>query len=314
MEEPRYPVPPEATRAFTEVAHSARMNQHMLAAVGDSPPPGSNFALADELYPFEKVSVRARHYVRAALEHLIMWADFAAPLKFHPEQAVQFTSRPAHALARAALESAAQAVWLVSTNDPRECIRRHLSLIRWDLAEYRRSKPDPEHKELVRKRDEELVKRVASSFAEDEIRPPQGYLWVIQQACAPQDLNLDATDAERLWRAASGAAHGMYWTNLELAIVERGAEYEPGHYRTLTRPDPQAMAEMLRASSAVTTYATLKYLDWSRADIQSLIDNARAWLASVVPLKDGVGPEVRARLASGEPVSLAPDEDDHEPT
>jgi hypothetical protein len=43
----------------------------------------------------EKVSDRARHYVTAALRHMLMWADYAAPFKFHPEQAV--TLRPSYA-------------------------------------------------------------------------------------------------------------------------------------------------------------------------------------------------------------------------
>ncbi len=94
------------------------------------PVEGSNFVRANDLYPFEKVSDRARHYVDAAFEHTLMWADHVAPFKFHPDQTVSFTLRPTYTLARAALESAAQVVWLLSTRDPLECIRRHLRLIR----------------------------------------------------------------------------------------------------------------------------------------------------------------------------------------
>ncbi|WP_147915209.1 hypothetical protein [Ruania zhangjianzhongii] len=298
MDEHRYPVPPEVSRAFTEISHRARFIQHMFQSVSD-PAPGSNFANVDARYPFEKVSDRARHYVSSALEHLIMWADYAAPLKFHPEQTTTFTMRPAQTLARAALESGAQAVWLLDTTDPIECLRRHLSLIRWDLSEYRKSRLDAVGKARVRLLDEELVARVAPVFTEEQVRPPNGYLWVIQQACRPGDLDLDAASAERLWRAASGSAHGMYWTNLELTSIEVGEEYEPGHFRTVTTPDPQPMADVLEASSKVVTYAALKYVMYSGEDPAPRIARAREWLAERVPLKPGAAPDVRNRLASG---------------
>ena len=296
VEENRIPVPSDVSQAFTEIAQSARLTQHMVRSCGD-PAPGSSFAQVNDLYPFEKVSDRARHYVTAGLEHLVMWADFAAPFKFHPEQTTTFTMRPTYALARAALESAAQAVWLMDTRDPTECVQRHLRLIRWDLDEYRKSHLDPAGKDRVRKRDTELVQRVAGVFTEDQIRPPQGYLWVLQQACRPDDLQLDMAQAERLWRAASGAAHGMYWTNLELTEVEVGEEYEPGHFRTITLPDPRAMLEVLQASEKVVTYAGLKYVLFLGEDPIRLMAGARAWLAQQITLKTEVDPDVRRRLA-----------------
>ena len=142
MQEKRVPVPSEVSVGFTEVAQGARLTDRMVKACGD-PSPGSNFAHVNDLYPFEKVSDRARHYVTAALEHMVMWADFAAPLKFHPDQTTTFTMRPTFALAPAALETAAQAVWLMDTQDPVECVRRHLRLIRWDLSEHRKMRLPP---------------------------------------------------------------------------------------------------------------------------------------------------------------------------
>ena len=58
-----------------------------------------------------------------------MWADYSAPLRFHDEQTINFTLRPTLTLARAAIEASAQAVWLMDTTDPIECIRRHISLM-----------------------------------------------------------------------------------------------------------------------------------------------------------------------------------------
>ena len=296
--ENRVLVPPDVTESF--IAHAARLAQHMMRSCGD-PAPGSGFVQVNDLYPFEKVSDRARHYVMAGLEHLVMWADFAAPFKFHPEQTTTFTMRPTYALARAALESAAQAVWLMDTRDPVECVQRHLRLIRWDLEEHRKSRLDPQGKAQVNERDKKLIERVAQVFTKDQIRPPQGYLWVIQQACRPSDLDLDAAQVERLWRAASGAAHGMYWTNLELTEVEVGQEYEPGHFRTVTLPDPRAMLDVLQASEKMVTYAAFKYLLFSGEDPTRLMAGARTWLAQEITLKPGADPNVRRRLAGEDP-------------
>lgn len=296
MNDKRFPVSPEASRAFTEIAQGTRLCWRMFSSCG-GPAPNSNFDQADAIYPFERVSDRAHHYVSAALEHLLMWADFAAPLKFHPEQTTTFTLRPPMALARAALESAAQAVWLMDTLDPLECIQRHLRLIRWDLEEYRKSHIEIDGKERIKRRDEDLTARVAGVFTQDQLRPPQGYLWVIQQACRPDDLDLTATQAERLWRAMSGAAHGMYWTNLELKSVELGAEYEPGQFRAVFVPDPNAMVEALEAGYRMAQYAAFKYMTFAGADVYELQRSARQWLAGEITLKLDADPDVRQRLA-----------------
>ena len=121
------PIGEEAVRGWVEVAHGSRMLQHCLRYASD-PRPGSPFARVHGIYPFEKVADRARAYLTASVEHLIFWADVQVPLKFHPEQSVEVTLRPSYTLARAALESAAQAVWLMNTTDPLECIRRHRAL------------------------------------------------------------------------------------------------------------------------------------------------------------------------------------------
>lgn len=301
MEQPRSQVPPAVSRIFTEVAQETRLIAYSFYASDPDPAPSSNFDQMNRLYPFEKVSDRARHYVSAAVEHMSMWADFVAPLKFHPRQTTLINMRPVYALSRAALEAAAQAVWLMDTTDPHECLRRHLSLIRWDLEEHRKSRSDPEHKKRVNARDEELLERVAGVFTADQIKPPAGYLKVITDACRPDDLTLDGADAERVWRAMSGAAHGMYWTNLDLTIAEQGEEYEPGHFRTRTLPDPDGMAEAISAAQTVVRYAALRFLDYLGADIPVLMSRARRQLAYEITLRDGEDASVRARLAGGSP-------------
>ncbi len=295
MEQPKFPVDAAHSLAWTEVAQGTRLDNHILANVGD-PTSGSNFALVNDLYPFEKVSDRARSYVGAALEHLMLWADYAAPLRFHPDQVTQINLRPAYTLARAALESASQCVWLLDTTDPKECLRRHLSLINWDLREFRISRVGVEAKAAARAREAELIERVAPVFSEDQIAPPNGYLYVIQKATEAQELSVSRDDADRVWRAASGAAHGKYWPSIDLQDVIVGDEYEPGQFRSVKVPDAGKIAEALSIAQTVTQYGVLKFADYSGADIPALLEGARKWLGPQIPFKNDADPEIVARI------------------
>lgn len=296
----RVPVPTEVSRAFSEIAQSSRVTWHMVEGFGD-PAEGSNFDRVNTIYPFEKVSDRARHYVTAALQHMLMWADHVAPFKFHPEQAVTFSLRPSYTLARAALESAAQAVWLMDTRDPMICVQRHLQLIRWDLQEYRKSHLDTAGKERIKEREAELLRRVADVFTKDQLKPPPSYLNVIRDACKPDDLDLDKDEVERIWRAASGAAHGMYWSNLELQTVVVGDEYEPGHFRTDSQPNPYLMREALRAADKMTQYAGLRYLTFAGADLEGRRRSALRWLINQITLMPDADPNIIGRLKGEHP-------------
>lgn len=295
MDDLRAEVPKDTSDAFTEVSQGARLLFHAVRSCGD-PRDGSNFAKVNAYSPYEKVSDRARHYVHAALEHLNMWADHAAPLKFHEEHRVVFWMRPTYALARAALETAAQAVWLMDTDDYKTCVQRHLQLIRWDLAEHRKSRLTLDGKQPIKQRDADLLKRVKDVFSPEEIKPPKGYGAVIRDACRPADLELDADDAERIWRAASGAAHGMYWTNLDLQEVSVGPEYEPGFYRSQSFPRVDLMLEALRAAETMTLYAGGKYILWSGYSTEELMTAARRWLSDNITFKPGTTTETITRL------------------
>ncbi|QMW65278.1 hypothetical protein H4N58_13825 [Mumia sp. ZJ1417] len=308
MTEERVPVDPESSRAWVEVAQGTRISWHIFRNV-PLPCEGSNFAAMRDLYPYEPVDERARSYVGAALEHLVMWADHAAPFKFHPEHEANFHQRPPYTLARAAMESAAQAVWMLDTREPVECVRRHLCLIRWDLQEHKRSKLERNEKEQVVARENDLIRRVSQVFTEDETRPPQGYLWVLQRACDADGLDLGADRVERLWRAASGSAHGMYWPTQDLQrLVE--VPVEDGKSRQIRVADTQGVADVLRAAYEMTQYAVLKYAEFAGADIWALLNASRAWLASKVTIRDDADPLILARLRSAieppEPGSTPP--------
>ena len=260
----RIPVGEAVSRAWTEVAQAARLSNHVLQAM-PYPTLTSNFAQINAVYPFEKASDWHRSYLGAALEHLIVWADIVAPLKFHPEHEVTFTFRPAHTLGRAAMEAASQAVWMSSGETAEECARRHLSLIRWDYDEHRKSRSDLDSKKRVATMDTALLERASGTFAESDLRPP-GHLSVLR-AAAPV-VGIDPDEVETVWRAASGAANGKAWAALALQHVVPLEEYEPGHFRTLRVPDPEPMARVLRIAEQITSYGVLRHADFCQTDIQ----------------------------------------------
>ena len=271
---------------------------HMLQGCG-APMPGSNFDKANALYPFDRASDRAYSYAHSALQHLTMWADFFAPLKFHPEQGAVVWFRPAYTLARAAIEGSAQAIWMMDTRDPKTALQRHLRLVRWDIDEHRKSKADAEEKAEVNNREELLLKRVAPAFSPQELNRPNGHLYVIQQACRATELQLDARDVERIWRAASGAAHGMYWTNRDLQLTEAEEDSEASHSSTRSYPNTALMAEALTTAASMTNYAVLRYMDWCGVDPTEPMKAAITWLAHNFTPKPDADEDVLAYLKGG---------------
>lgn len=74
----RIPLDPETSQAWVTIAHQTRMYDKVLGGVAD-PRPRSRFALIDSGYPYERASTWHRSYLKAALEHLLLWAEFVAP-------------------------------------------------------------------------------------------------------------------------------------------------------------------------------------------------------------------------------------------
>ena len=303
--EPRIRVPEEDSRVFTEIAIGVRTSWHVFNHA-PTPAPGSAFAQTHELYPFEPLAERAREYVRAALEHLIWWADWVAPLKFHPEQETNFSLRPAYTLGRAGLESAAQAVWMLETTSPLECIRRHICLMRWDLQEHRKSKLDQTEKDVIKAREAELVHRVSAVFSDEEVRAPDGYLSVIRAAAETAQLSLEPNETERLWRAASGVAHGKYWPtrDLQRAAIAENPDGSPTD-REMLVPDTKVMAELVSAAFRMTQFGALRYADYCGADLVELHQRAMADIAQALPLREGVDPAWKDLMSVGLAARLA---------
>lgn len=269
----------EQSRSWVEVAQSARLMRDLLT---ETPPAieGSLFSVVDEDLP-QSCETWCRSYLSSALEHLGMWGDYVAPLSFHPEAVVHHDARPAQTLARAALESASQAVWVMSSRDPREVLRRHLSLVLADWAEQRKAEVDLERKEDLKQQRLDLLDILESHGV--KVDDPS-YLTLVTAAAREVRTNLSDGDlagpaqVERLWRASAGSAHGKMWPSLELRVsVELDG-------RPFSFPDADAMSAILVLANRVTQHGVFRFIGYAGHEPQ-LAERLRAtssrWYARV---------------------------------
>lgn len=248
----------EQSRSWVEVAHSARLMRDLLT---ETPPAvdGSPFDIIDEGLP-QSCEKWCRSYLSSALEHLGMWADYVAPLTFHPDAIAHHDARPAQTLARAALESASQAVWVMASRDPREVLRRHLSLVLADWAEQRKAETDPERKADLKQQRLDLLDIIESHGV--KVDDPS-YLTLVMEAADEVRTNLsdgdlaDPAQVERLWRASAGSAHGKMWPSLELRV---SVEVDG---RPFSFPNADAMSAILVLANTVTQYGVLRFIDYA---------------------------------------------------
>jgi hypothetical protein len=131
-------------------------------------------------------------------------------------------------------------------------------------------------------------------------------LAVIRAAAETPELDLEPNDTERLWRAASGVAHGKYWPTRDLqriAIAENPDGSPNG--REILIPDTKAMAELMQAAFRMTQFAALRYADYCGADLVELHQQAMADIAEAIPLREGVDPAWREFVSAGLAARLA---------
>jgi hypothetical protein len=208
--------------------------------------------MPDETDPFHNMTAWCRGFLEAAADHLTMWADHVAPLKFHPEAENNFTLRPTLTLARAAMESAAQSIWILSPDDQVRRAGRYFLLAASDLDEQTKAATSAEAKaELAVRRDEIFQ---ALGVTRRSFRPPR-YLQILRDAASFLGTHLpegevrsswmDADRVERLWRSSAGAAHGKMWPDWEYSIREEHAS------ETYSTPDHVAMAEVVHVAATL---------------------------------------------------------------
>jgi hypothetical protein len=293
---------------WVEVAQSARLVGKVFEQLS-GPTAGSQFDQADALYPMEPVSRWCQGYLAAALEHLTLWADYAAPLKFHKDHSIVHTLRPVQALARAATESAAQAVWVMAGGSARELAIRHLTLVYHDLDERRRAAPSDADRRTVADAQGELISQLAPVTDVSVIKSFPGYLQLVKRATqevldrgAQPDFVSSSLAAERVWRASAGSMHGKRWPDLELKtdVVVNG--------RTFRVPDPAAATQALKLANGLMTYGVYRFADYSGqvGDLPALFTAAMTELGTEITLIDGATLDLsrmRERLESALPPS-----------
>lgn len=253
------------------------MPERALAATGD-PVAGSPLAADDATFPSEYLSDATRGFLDAALDHLSMWSNAVAPMVFVNGSTVANPPRPYFALARAAIESASQAAWVLEPEASTERVRRHLRLLIGNLEEMRKTAAktpgaDPQE---VDNRIEHIRRR-----AGDTVQRAPSYLDMVRAVARIGGLTPD--DAEILWRTASAGAHGKAWFIEATHQVTVGSEYAPGRFRTVRQPEPGTVSATVRFASALALRTVLRYISLAGHDYEAIGNAALRAVAANLP-------------------------------
>jgi hypothetical protein len=288
----QFRLPPDHEQKWKEHTYAARSCELTLSRLPD-PSPGSDLDRADMLYPWEKVSTWVRAYLRGSAEHLGLWADVVAPFEFDSDAVNNVRVRPYLLLARAALEAAAHALWLVEVPDADECVTRFLRLMYRDFGYHKKAlRSDNLDTAAIEQRIIDLESRVAEHSIRVNLKERvPGYEEMIRFAATATDNNPDRW--AYLWNAASGAAHGQNWFGIESYDVVPVFEYEPGHYRTLAFPDPEFITETIGAACEALRWGTLRWLLMGRHDPDLLSQATHEIYERMPKIDDGVVGEAR---------------------
>lgn len=249
---------------WKEIAHGARVFEYALARL-DPPVPGSQVAQASRFVPWYPLHEWCGSFLAASYDNLLLWADYTMPLPTTSETQVVIRYRPALTMARAAMESAAQAVWILSATTPREMTERHIRLFLWDLDEQQKAATTAEWKASIR---EGRSASLAFLGLDDKNFRAPHYIDLIKDAAtwaamvADDDRLDDPVHVERVWRTCAGAAHGKRWPLNELM-----KEYRRPDGTTALVPDPDVITDALNIADAFASVGALTLAQKSgRAD------------------------------------------------
>lgn len=260
-------------REWVSFAYTARACELVLKRV-PGPKPGSLFDVIDQVYDKEKASVWTRSYLRASAEHLSLWSDFAAPYVVAPGMASPIRLRPYLLLGRAALESASYALWvLAGPQSVDEWVTRFVQLMADDFKLHRKALVAGG---LGTVRIDERIDALNARLDQMSMpRPPvaPGYLALVRHAAVATTCDEDRW--AYLWNAAAGAGHGQNWFGVEGFILLGKTEYERGHYRTVSVPDPSFVTETIGAACTALQDGTSRWLAAGKHDLELLQDAIR---------------------------------------
>lgn len=282
----RVPVPPDESTKWVATAQKARLSQYMLEAMLD-PEPSSQLAADDLIYRWEKCSAWTRAYLMAACDHLLLWANVVAPQEFPEGLVVENHPRPYYALARAGLESACQAVWILDRSESKERGTRHLRLVYHDLRNMALSfeAANDSRSEIARERMRLLEERVRDTFDFNSIKKGEPkYLEMVRECSSA--VGQTPSELEATWREASGAAHGKNWFQHVSSTVIVEDEFEPEYFRARHLPDPAGVTKAMELASGMVLYGTLRFADRAGFNLKAKYESAFSRLKAETPLRE----------------------------
>jgi hypothetical protein len=224
------------------------------------PRPGSPLAAADRHYKWEKASSWSRAYLRAAADNLGFWSDLVAPYEFEPGHVNNVGYRPYLLLGRSGLEAAAHGLWLLAAENSVDCVGRLVRLMHRDFTYHVKAiESGGGDASRITQRITDLEARCAGldPVPNPKARPPR-YEDLVKLAATICEK--DESEWAYYWNAASGAAHGQNWFSIEGFEVAFREEYEPGHYRTVTTPDPEFITATIGAAATALKHATCRWM------------------------------------------------------
>jgi len=285
-DELRIAVPMDESAKWVATAHKARLSQYMLEGMLD-PKPSSQLAADDLLYRWEKCSAWSRAYLLAACDHLLLWANVVAPQDFPDGLIVENHPRPYYALARAGLESACQAVWILDQPESSERGTRHLRLVFHDLRNMALSfeAVDDARSEVARDRMRLLEERIEGTIDFDSIRRGEPKYLEMLRECSGVIARTPG-ELEATWREASGAAHGKNWFQQVSSTVIVEDEFEPEYFRARHLPDPTGVTKVMEAATGMVFYGTLRFAERAGFDFKAHCERAFSRLKSETPFKE----------------------------
>lgn len=275
----------EETTKWAAAAHMARVARYMLDQVVD-PTPTSTLASDDATYRWEKCSAWTRSSLVAATDHLILWANIVAPQKLFDGMVVQNPPRPYYTLARAGLESAAQAVWVLKEEESKERVHRHFRLLYHDLRQMALAfeMQGDSRAPSARERMSDLQARIGTAYKLGSITKGEPKYSMMVRDCATV-IGMQPDELEALWRSASAAAHGKNWFQYVGYSMDVGDEYEPGYFRAALHPDPTEITRSITAAASMVNYGVLLFVTRAGYQPQPLVAAAMAKLLAETPLK-----------------------------
>lgn len=263
--------------AWREAAIRVRYIDALLPLLGD-PAPGSQIEADDKDGHGEYLSDDVRSSLWAAADNLHLWANVISPLQVVEGEVVENPPRPYFTLARAGLEAAAQAAWVLGPDERDERADRHLRLVVNDLKEMHTAArhTDTALEASVKARIESI--RAAHTR---EIKTAPSYVAMVREG-APR-VGFSADDGELLWRTASAAAHGKRWFTGATHHTIVGDEFAPGRRRAEHVPDPHKVTLAITLATTMTEWATNRYGELAGAPVADLGTTAIAQVAANMP-------------------------------